>query len=410
MAEMSPPADLIAEARSRVSAHEQLLIDTAAQLVRIPSANPINGESQAVEYVCDWLERHVQLTHSLEAKVEGRPNVIARLDSGRPGRTLMLSGHLDTKDVGEPEAWSHDPLAGDVVGGRLRGRGSADMKASVAAMLIAAKTIRALDSWDGSLLLVFTADEEAGGTLGARYLSEFGSLTADAGIVGEPAGLTTPYEFIALACRGGCWIETRIQGRGGHSSLARPLNMLNPNHRIGSVIADMLAKFRVAPDQRHPLYPDGILYNLGAKVTGGDGPGTVPHETVILSEVRIPPGVTRADVEEAVAAYQKAAPEGVSVRLVKHSDGVEIAPEERVARSAAASARAVLGRQVPFRGYPAGTDAVHFIARAAIPCVTAFGPGVLAQAHVPDESIDLESVIAASHMYTLAALDYLADQ
>src|SRR5690606_30050692 len=115
---------------------------------------------------------NTSMTYSIVAKEPGRPNVIARLESGRPGRTLMLSGHLDTKDVGDPKAWSLDPLAGDVDAGRLRGRGSADMKASVAAMLVAAKTLENVSNWSGSLLLVLSADEEAGGTAGARYLME----------------------------------------------------------------------------------------------------------------------------------------------------------------------------------------------------------------------------------------------
>ena len=164
------PSRLQGELRSLVSEHEQVLIDTAARLVRIPSANPTEGEGRVAEFVCDWMGRHTSMSCTLEAKVEGRPNVIAKLDSGRPGRTLMLSGHLDTKDIGEPGAWSHEPLAGDVDSGRLRGRGSADMKASVAAMLVAAKALQVLDGWSGALLLVLTADEEAGGTLGARYL------------------------------------------------------------------------------------------------------------------------------------------------------------------------------------------------------------------------------------------------
>ena len=80
----------------------------------------------------------------------GRPNVIAEVHGARPGRTLMFEGHLDVVTEADPDLWSFDPYSGEVVDGRLRGRGSADMKSGVAAMVHAAGPSSSAGSTAGS--------------------------------------------------------------------------------------------------------------------------------------------------------------------------------------------------------------------------------------------------------------------
>lgn len=84
----------------------------------------------------------------------GRPNVVAVIEGGGgAGPTLMFEGHTDVVTEGDLEAWSFDPYAGDIVDGRLRGRGSADMKAGVAAMLYAAKALIEAGPFPGRLVI-----------------------------------------------------------------------------------------------------------------------------------------------------------------------------------------------------------------------------------------------------------------
>jgi len=141
------------------------------RLLRFDTVNPPGHERPAIEY----LERYVQAagfrTELLAASHE-RPNLVADLDSGNDGPTLCFLGHVDTV-LADPSEWSHDPWSGDLAGGCLWGRGALDMKSQVAAEAVAGATL-ARQRWRparGRLKLVFVADEETGGDLGARWLT-----------------------------------------------------------------------------------------------------------------------------------------------------------------------------------------------------------------------------------------------
>ena len=141
------------------------------RLLRFDTVNPPGHERPAIEY----LERYVQAagfrTELLAASHE-RPNLVADLDSGNDGPTLCFLGHVDTV-LADPSEWSHDPWSGDLAGGCLWGRGALDMKSQVAAEAVAGATL-ARQRWRparGRLKLVFVADEETGGELGARWLT-----------------------------------------------------------------------------------------------------------------------------------------------------------------------------------------------------------------------------------------------
>src|SRR5699024_7709927 len=110
----------------------------------------------------------------------GRPNVVGVVQGTGPGRTLMFEGHTDVVTEGDRAAWSFDPYAGDIVGGMLRGRGSADMKGGVAAMIHAARAVE-LAGFAGRIIVGALADEE-GMMLGAKAFAA--SAIAHSGIDG----------------------------------------------------------------------------------------------------------------------------------------------------------------------------------------------------------------------------------
>jgi acetylornithine deacetylase/succinyl-diaminopimelate desuccinylase-like protein len=113
------------------------VVELARTLVRTPSPNP-PGDERAVAGVVTEALAALGLPRAEVLALDGtRPNLLVTLDLGPGGRHLVLSGHLDTKPVGDAD-WSWDPLAADVDGDRLLGLGSADMKGAVAAMLVAA--------------------------------------------------------------------------------------------------------------------------------------------------------------------------------------------------------------------------------------------------------------------------------
>jgi acetylornithine deacetylase/succinyl-diaminopimelate desuccinylase-like protein len=141
------------------------------RLVRLNTVNPPGNEREAIEYLADYLARAGFETEVLGATPE-RPNLIARLAGPAEGPTLCYLGHVDTV-LAEPSEWEHDPWSGDLADGYLWGRGAIDMKSQVAAEAAAGAAL-AGSGWRprrGSLLLVFVADEETGGELGAHWLT-----------------------------------------------------------------------------------------------------------------------------------------------------------------------------------------------------------------------------------------------
>jgi acetylornithine deacetylase/succinyl-diaminopimelate desuccinylase-like protein len=141
------------------------------RLVRFNTVNPPGNERAAIEYLERYLQAAGLRTEVLAASDE-RPNLVADLDSGHDGPTLCWLGHVDTV-LADPSEWSHDPWSGDLADGCLWGRGALDMKSQVAAEAVAGATL-ARQGWRptrGSLKLVFVADEETGGDLGAHWLT-----------------------------------------------------------------------------------------------------------------------------------------------------------------------------------------------------------------------------------------------
>src|SRR5438105_4782187 len=130
------------------------------------------NSSPTIEYLAAYLE-----SAGFEAEILGaqddRPNLVATLEGNRDGPVLCYLGHVDTV-LADPSEWRHDPWSGDLADGYLWGRGSLDMKSQVAAEAVAAAAL-AKRGWRpaaGSLKLVFVADEETGGDVGARWLTE----------------------------------------------------------------------------------------------------------------------------------------------------------------------------------------------------------------------------------------------
>ena len=143
-----------------------------SQLIRFNTVNPPGNERPLQEHLASYLAQAGFDCELLGAENE-RPNLLARLRSGRGGPTLCYLGHVDTV-LADPEEWSHGPWSGELADGFLWGRGALDMKSQVAAEVAGAASL-ARSGWRparGELLIVAVADEETGGSLGAKWITE----------------------------------------------------------------------------------------------------------------------------------------------------------------------------------------------------------------------------------------------
>jgi acetylornithine deacetylase/succinyl-diaminopimelate desuccinylase-like protein len=141
-------------------------------LVRFDTVNPPGNERPAIEYLENYV-RTAGFTTEVLGCVDDRPNLVATLEGHGEGPVMVYLGHVDTV-LAAADEWTHDPWSGDVSDGYLWGRGSLDMKSQVAAEAVAAVSL-AREGWRparGALKLVFVSDEETGGEIGARWLTE----------------------------------------------------------------------------------------------------------------------------------------------------------------------------------------------------------------------------------------------
>jgi acetylornithine deacetylase/succinyl-diaminopimelate desuccinylase-like protein len=215
------------------------------RLVQFNTVNPPGNERPALEYLASYLERAGFETELLAAD-ENRPNLVATLNGGRGGPTLVYLGHVDTV-LADPSEWQHDPWSGDVVDGYLWGRGALDMKSQVAAEAVAGAA-RAREGWRpaaGALKLVFVSDEETGGDVGADWLTRThpDKVRCDF-LINEGGGEFFEYDGrrrygVCCAEKGIFRFRVTATGAAGHASL--PKTGDNALLKLGPVLQKLAA-------------------------------------------------------------------------------------------------------------------------------------------------------------------------
>jgi acetylornithine deacetylase/succinyl-diaminopimelate desuccinylase-like protein len=217
-------------------------------LVRFDTVNPPGNERAAIEYLEAYAGEAGFATEVLGASAE-RPNLVADLRGSEPGPTLCFLGHVDTV-LADASEWQHDPWSGDVADGYLWGRGALDMKSQVAAEAVAGVAL-ARQGWRparGTLKLVFVADEETGGDVGAHWLcANHPDLVRSDMLINEGGGES--FEYGGARRYGVCCAEKGIfrfnvtaHGAAGHASLPRT----GDNALLK--LAPVLAALAAAPD------------------------------------------------------------------------------------------------------------------------------------------------------------------
>ncbi len=390
------------------------ILQFARDLIAVPSPNPPGDERAVAELVASRLA-DLGVTEVRRAGAEEkRPNLIAQVDGDEEGPTLMLSGHIDTKPAGDMEAWETDPWDPVVRGEDLIGLGSGDMKAAVAGIVYAMGAIAAHPGRPGRLTAVFTADEEAGSALGAQWLAENGLLEAHAAIIGEPAGVEKEWESLHLVSRGACLLKVTVRGTQMHSSISDRIKGVNATVKMAGLIQrmdrELLSYLTYEP---HPLCPAPTV-NVGVMVSGGVFFGVYPGRGEFACDIRTLPGMTeeemRADIERFLAAAKADDPElDAELTLVGMVPATEISAGDPVVGTLLSAARDVLGETPRLDAFPGATDAPHFQLTAGIPCVAAFGPGMLPRAHSPNEYLSADGPALAAKIYALAAHRFLTD-
>jgi acetylornithine deacetylase/succinyl-diaminopimelate desuccinylase-like protein len=204
---------------------ERRTTELLQRLIRFNTVNPPGQEEEAQRHLAGLLEA-AGFECELLAAVEGRPNLVARLRGSSDGPRLAYLSHVDTV-LADPADWSVDPWSGELRDGCIWGRGALDMKSQVAAE-VAAATALADEGWRpeaGELLVIVTADEEAGAAYGAKWLCEEHADKVRCDIVVNEGGGDS-FEFggrrlyaVGVAEKGVFRFTLTTTGRAGHASV-----------------------------------------------------------------------------------------------------------------------------------------------------------------------------------------------
>ena len=370
-------------------------IELLKDLVSIDSQNPTlvpgaAGESEIAAYVADWAASAGLASQTIEA-APGRPSVLVRSQAGGDGRSLMLCGHLDTVGVGQMS----DPLTPVIDGDRLYGRGAYDMKAGLAAALIACREASRL-GLPGEVIVAAVADEEHS-SIGVQEIVRH--VTTDAAIVTEPTEL-----MVATAHRGFVWTEINIVGKAAHGS--RPHLGTDAILQAGPILVSLSDLNKQLGGRQHALLGSGFVH--ASLISGGREESTIPDSCVLTIERRTLPGESVEDVErevaELLASCRTADPElQVSARTTLARPPFETAGDEDIVQAVAAAVTTTLGKPAQLTGVSYWADA-SLIAAAGIPTVL-FGPDGDG-AHAAVEWASLAGTIACAKILTAAAVDF----
>jgi acetylornithine deacetylase len=378
-------------------------VGLARELVRVDSRNPslaagAPGEREVARVLAELLEAWGLRVEVREA-APGRPNVIARAGepgAGGGGRSLMFNGHLDVVGI---EGMSHPPFEALERGGRLYGRGAADMKGGVAAMCAAAARAASVGV-TGELVLAAVVDEEYA-SAGTAALLQSGAR-ADAAIVTEPTRLA-----IAPAHRGFVWITVVVNGRAAHGS--RYDIGVDAIRHAGLLLAELDALDADALRARvHPLLGHPSLH--ASLIEGGSGMSVYPDRCTLRLERRTLPGESAEDALEdvrsacaRVAGRRPGFSAEVALDLARSPSDV---PVDAPIVSALASVIESSGEPARTEGMSAWTDAA-LLNEVGIPAIC-YGPGDIALAHAAEEWIAPAEIERATNTLTELALRWCA--
>jgi succinyl-diaminopimelate desuccinylase len=376
------------------------LIAFARALVRTPSVHRPElgeGEAAAAALVAERM-RLFGWTPVVEEVAPGRPNVVAVVDGGRPGPTLLFEGHTDVVTEGEASAWSHDPFGGEISGGRLYGRGAADMKGGVAAMLFAAAALASAGRFAGRLVLAALADEE-GMMLGARHFVAAGRAAGvDAAIICEPEG-----GEVCVAQKGALRLRAEVTGRMAHGAMPHEgRNPIPPLAAFVSACEEVQAAVQ-AEAGSHPLL--GLPYITPTVLRAGslDQLNVIPGFASCGLDVRTTPAIRHEDL---LGRLRAATTDGVVLTVIDDRPATETSPDHPVVRAVVDAHRRVHGVAPALGGVPGATDGTILWRDASIPIVT-YGPGGKWIAHQVDEYVGLSDLVASAEVYLEAARLFL---
>jgi succinyl-diaminopimelate desuccinylase len=393
------------------------IVELTAEFVKIPTVNP-PGENypKFTDFYAKRAEElglDVQVIRIPKERVEEmgytlpRTNAVATLKGEKDKPVLHMNGHFDVVPTGSE--WTVDPFGAEIREGMMYGRGSSDMKGSVAAQLMAAAAIRKAGiKLKGSIAISATCDEETGGQLGAGYIVEGGYADADLGINSDSG----PIDAVSLGHRGALWLEITTKGKASHGSV--PHKGINAVEKMADVIQELkelregFKKTVSAMPLADPLCKHPTL-TIGGTIHGGIKTNVVPDRCVMTVDRRViyeeTPEEAREEIEAALRIMAGRDPEfSYETRVVNRIEPSYTPESSDVVKALKNNVKAILGKEAKISYGGGYTDMWYF---NKIMPMAHYGVNLSGQAHTADEHLKLDDLITGTKIIALTAVDLL---
>lgn len=393
------------------------LLADADELMRADSSNP-PGDCAAVAAVAERIARAVPGARVFRADFDAaNVNVVAVLEN-RSGPAVLLNGHLDTYGIGDATAWSVPPLAATVRRDMLYGRGSADMKGGIAAMLAAFRAVAAhRDLWRGRVVLALASDEESMGVRGTQHLLEtVPECRADACLIAD-AGSPRVARF---GEKGMLWVRLHAKGRAAHGAHVHlgdnaAARLIEAIRRVQSLAgmpfvpdSAIVAAVRAAAPASEAEAGRGetetllnVTVNLG-RLAGGRLRNLVADQASAELDIRIPFGLSTVAAEAALRMVLAGL--RVDVEILVRWEPSATSPDAKLVRAVLDAGEAVLGTR-PVATMRVGASDARLTRAAGIPTVV-YGPAPINMG-APDEHVAIADLVAVARVHALAAVRIL---
>ncbi len=390
-----------------LDSHKMAILAFSQDLIRIASENPPGRHyRECMERIRLELEQHGFSPEVLEVPgfAEGpRYNLLGFHGNGQ--RTLFFHGHYDVVP-----AQHRDQFFPRVEKGCLSGRGSADMKAALAAMIYATVLLKDLQiPLRGRIGLCIVADEETGGQGGSRYLDQIGVLGRDA------IAMLTPEPTSGViwnANRGAITLRITVQGKSAHVGLQHQgVNAFEQMLQVATALRALKAEVEQRRTQ-HAILPEAAARSillLGGQVTGGTNFNVVPETCTFTVDRRFNPEEELAEEKARIFAVLETLKQrgiGLKVDILQEGASSSASADHPVARVLADSVEKVTGKRPAFEMCP-GLLETRWYSHKGIPAF-AYGPGLLEVAHGPQEAIELDRLHQSAIIYALVAARLLS--
>jgi acetylornithine deacetylase/succinyl-diaminopimelate desuccinylase-like protein len=381
------------------------------QIVRIPSENPPSKYKEVAKFTEDKM-KEIGLTTQIK-----RNNVIGEFNKG-DGRILIFNGHYDTVETFN--GWTKDPFGGEILDGKIYGRGSSDDKSCVTAEIFALKAL--IDSGvdlKGTVIVTAVGDEETGGLRGTEYLLSSGLVDGDVCLLGDapcdyPIGYTGGTMYITFTING-----KQAHGLGG-PDMPEPyrneysgINTIERMLKIMNFLMELKKEF-LTRETKYPL-PDGYTNKVSsvnlAEIHGGNKITTVPKKCYLHCSINIIPEQSVEGIKKRIYDYieqlkQEDPNLDITVQIPISMEPFVIDGKSDFAIAVSKAAKTIFGEERQFKLFMPSTDA-HWFQERGIETVLIGTTKMDNRVHAEDEFVYIEDLINTTKLYALTAMNYL---